>query len=170
MQSITGIILAAGRGKRMGSPLPKVLHPVGQTPMVEYVRRALVAAGLSRMAIVIGPDEAPFHSFLQQYTEIAVCIQQERNGTAGAVASCVPLFPGMAVSPYVTPLLRRGTPEASDYVLICNGDMPGVSGKDLHVFVRTALQACADVALLGFSPPSPYGYGRILCGPEGHFQ
>ncbi len=168
MQSITGIILAAGQGKRMGSPLPKVLHPVGNTPMVEYVLRALQGAKLKRIAIVIGPDESPFQSFLEQYKEIEVCIQQERNGTAGAVASSSPLFPEAAASPYASQLLRRGNPKTSEYVLICNGDTPAISARDLLDFMEGAQGA--DLALLGFSPPNPYGYGRILCGPNGHFQ
>jgi bifunctional UDP-N-acetylglucosamine pyrophosphorylase/glucosamine-1-phosphate N-acetyltransferase len=170
MQSITGIILAAGQGKRMGSLLPKVLHPVGGKPMLEYVLEALLAVGLKRVSLVIGPDEAPFHSFLEQYKDIAVCIQKDRNGTAGAAASCAPLFPEASISAYAPPLLRRGTPETSEYVLICNGDTPGISGEALLGFIQTAQKETADLALLGFSPPSPYGYGRILCGPNGRFQ
>ena len=55
-------------------------------------------------------------------------------------------------------------------MLICNGDMPGVSGNHLQAFIQTAQKGASDLALLGFSPPSPFGYGRILCGPNGRFQ
>ncbi len=170
MQSITGLILAAGQGKRMGSPLPKVLHLVGTTPMVEYVRSALQQAGIQRIALVIGPETMPFQPFLAEHPEVEACIQSERNGTAGAVASFACLFPGAQSSAYAPPVLYRGTPTTSAYVLICNGDMPGVSSDTLQEFLQTAQEKDADLALLGFSPPSPYGYGRILCGPDGRFQ
>jgi len=167
---ITGILLAAGEGKRMNSPLPKVLHSIDGVSMLERVTRVLQEIRVGHIAWVLGPDPAPFARVMEENPSISVCIQEVRNGTASAVGACQDLLLGAGKVPYASHRLLRGIPIESESVLICNGDMPGVTVADLEAFLVRVEAAKADLGLLGFRPPSPTGYGRILCETGGSFS
>ncbi|MGZ3723337.1 MAG: NTP transferase domain-containing protein, partial [Bdellovibrionales bacterium] len=86
MSELSVIILAAGKGTRMNSPLPKVVHPVAGRPMIERVVSAATGAKATDIRVIVGFGE----SLVRQIVEPlgATCFKQDRqNGTADAVRS-----------------------------------------------------------------------------------
>jgi bifunctional UDP-N-acetylglucosamine pyrophosphorylase/glucosamine-1-phosphate N-acetyltransferase len=147
------IILAAGKGKRMGSDLPKVLLPVCGRPMLRYVVDAVRAAGVERMAVVIGHRGELVRQELANEAEIEFAEQKEQLGTGHAVMMCREV------------LTRHNGP-----VLILAGDSPMVQVSSL----RAVLDAFADkrpACMLGTATkPDPTGLGRIVRDASGQFQ
>ena len=139
------IILAAGDGTRMKSAKSKVLHEVGNLPMIAHVVRNAADAGVSSVALVVGRDaEAVEEAAHSQAEALTVWRQQERLGTAHAV------------------LCAAGAIEHGfDDILVIFGDTPLVTAETLRRS-RTVLADGADVAVLGFRTGRPHGYGRLI--------
>ncbi|HEX4416099.1 MAG TPA: NTP transferase domain-containing protein [Lacipirellulaceae bacterium] len=147
------IILAAGKGKRMASELPKVLVPVCGRPMIRYVLDAVRAAGVNRMVIVVGYRADLVRRELADEPGIEFAIQAEQLGTGHAVMMCRERLE-----------LQQGP------VLILAGDSPmtqASSLKSLLAEYNSEHPAC----LLGTAnKQNPYGLGRIVRDPKGDFQ
>jgi bifunctional UDP-N-acetylglucosamine pyrophosphorylase / glucosamine-1-phosphate N-acetyltransferase len=88
MSQPVAIVLAAGKGTRMKSELPKVLVPVCGRPMVEYVLEALAAAGITRIAVVVGYRSDLVRAALAGRPELVFVEQPEQRGTGHAVMMC----------------------------------------------------------------------------------
>jgi bifunctional UDP-N-acetylglucosamine pyrophosphorylase/glucosamine-1-phosphate N-acetyltransferase len=158
---VAGIVLAAGKGTRMRSARPKVLHTVLGRPMVGWVLDSLAKAGIKQSVMVISSDQAPFEDFLQQYPDLALAVQRRQKGTADAVASAYGLFAdGSSGISYVEGSILRGSFLDATHVLICAGDTPALDGEELARFIRS--HATSDVAILGMEPEDPNGYGRLV--------
>ena len=82
------IILAAGKGKRMGSDLPKVLVPVGGRPMIRYVIDAVHGAGIKRILVVVGYRADLVRRELADQPGLEFVVQSEQLGTGHAVKMC----------------------------------------------------------------------------------
>jgi bifunctional UDP-N-acetylglucosamine pyrophosphorylase / glucosamine-1-phosphate N-acetyltransferase len=140
---LAGIILAAGKGTRMKSDLPKVLHPVCGLPMVELVARAMVTAGVERPIIVIGHGGEKIQQALGARYDYVW--QHEQKGTGHAAMMAADLlgdFDGdVLVSPGDTPLLRDEV-----FTELVKGHV----GSGSTATVSTALLE------------DPHGYGRIV--------
>lgn len=141
------IILAAGRGVRMRSAVPKVFHPVGGTPMVLRVLNAVRAAGISDVVAVLSPDGV--RDGLPR--DLAVAIQPEPRGTGDAVRI------GLA---HLPPAVRR--------ILVVGGDTPLVSPETLCAVANTVPPATVGLAVASLDDPT--GYGRVICGPSGRVE
>jgi bifunctional UDP-N-acetylglucosamine pyrophosphorylase/glucosamine-1-phosphate N-acetyltransferase len=143
------VILAAGEGTRMRSSLPKVMHPVGGLPMLAHVLAAAGGAGATRVAVVVGPQAAPVRTVVAKRASHAkVDEQPESHGTAHSVLGAESEF-------------------SADWndVLVLFGDTPLVTSETLKR-LRRELAAGADVAVLGFRPADPTGYGRLIMEGE----
>ena len=139
------IVLAAGEGTRMRSARPKVLHPIAGRPMLAHVLTAIANFGACSTAIVIGPGQEAVAEEAKRVMPAAVCfVQQERRGTADAVLAAK------------TAIMRQ-----PDDVLIVYGDTPLIRPETLKR-LRAPLAASAAVAVLGFRPADPSGYGRLI--------
>jgi bifunctional UDP-N-acetylglucosamine pyrophosphorylase/glucosamine-1-phosphate N-acetyltransferase len=139
------VVLAAGEGTRMRSRLPKVLHAIGGRSLLAHVLGAVADAGTSSLAVVIGPDQGKVTAEVARYAPDALTfVQSERRGTAHA-ALCA------------REVLARG----ADDVLIVFGDTPLIRPETLRR-LRQSLADGAAVAVLGFRPASPQGYGRLV--------
>jgi bifunctional UDP-N-acetylglucosamine pyrophosphorylase/glucosamine-1-phosphate N-acetyltransferase len=139
------IVLAAGEGTRMRSSLPKVLHPLGGQPLIEHVLAATLAAGGAEIAVVVGPDRADVAAAARRLAPDAeISEQRERLGTAHAVLAARPA------------LARK-----HDDVLVVFADTPLLRAETLFK-LREALAQGAAVAVLGFTPADPKGYGRMI--------
>jgi bifunctional UDP-N-acetylglucosamine pyrophosphorylase/glucosamine-1-phosphate N-acetyltransferase len=139
------IVLAAGEGTRMRSALPKVLHAVAGRTLLGHVLHALGDAGGSRIAVVVGPDHQAVAAEARAHNATAeVFTQTERRGTAHAMLA------GRAA-------IERG----ADDVLVIFGDTPLIRAETLAK-LRAAIAAGAAVAVLGFKPADPTGYGRLV--------
>ncbi len=138
------VVLAAGEGTRMRSGRPKVLHPLGGSPMIRHVLAAVTETG-SALALVVGPDHQAVATVVKAADpQAAVFVQQERRGTAHAVLAA-----------------REAIARHDADVLVVFGDTPLVTAATL-ARLRGAVAAGAAVAVLGFRPADPSGYGRLI--------
>jgi bifunctional UDP-N-acetylglucosamine pyrophosphorylase/glucosamine-1-phosphate N-acetyltransferase len=149
------IILAAGKGTRMKSNLPKVLHKVAGLPMVGHSVTQALKAGCAPIAVVTAPGmEAVADAARKIGGEIDVAIQKEQLGTAHAVLAARPMLGELEGNLLIlygdTPLL---TAETIDNILAALNDDPN----------------CA-VAVLGFIPDEPGAYGRLVLGEDGSLE
>jgi bifunctional UDP-N-acetylglucosamine pyrophosphorylase/glucosamine-1-phosphate N-acetyltransferase len=139
------IILAAGKGTRMKSDLPKVLHSVGGLPMVMHAINAAKTAGTDKLAVVTGHGSELLNDALEANgVEAQTCIQKEQLGTANAVDAA-----------------RSVIDEGFDDVIAMFGDTPLVRPETL-IEARAKLKAGADVVVIGFETENPFGYGRLV--------
>jgi bifunctional UDP-N-acetylglucosamine pyrophosphorylase/glucosamine-1-phosphate N-acetyltransferase len=139
------IVLAAGEGTRMLSSRPKVLHALAGRSLLAHVLMALRAADVAQVAVVVGPDhEAVAGEAQAVFPGARICVQQERRGTAHAVLAA-----------------RAAIERGADDVLVIFGDTPLIRPQTLAT-LREALAGGTAVAVLGFRPVDPTGYGRLL--------
>ena len=149
MAELLSIILAAGEGTRMKSALPKVLHPVGGLPIIGHVARAAREAGSNKIALVTGPKHGPIRSAVSTLDgDVRHFEQSEARGTGHAAAQARALFN-----------------EHDGYIAVVYGDHPLLRGVNFRA-VLDRLDAGQDVAILGFEPKDPTGYGRFITEGE----
>ena len=144
------IVLAAGKGTRMCSELPKVLHPVFGKPVLGYVLEVLAGAGIKNPYVVIGYKADEVRAFLKPLGAVPV-LQSEQKGTGHAVM-----------------MARSALKNAQGPVLIWPGDMPLVKPETLREFLTEHKRSRAHVSVLSCNQENPWGYGRIV-REEGHF-
>jgi bifunctional UDP-N-acetylglucosamine pyrophosphorylase / glucosamine-1-phosphate N-acetyltransferase len=147
------IVLAAGEGTRMRASRPKVLHAIGGRSLIAHVLAAAGTAG-GAQAVVVGPAQGADQHAVVAAVKAAMpgaelFVQEERRGTAHAVLAA-------------KPALAR----SADDVVIVFADTPLITPQTL-ARLRGALAQGAAVAVLGFRPADPTGYGRLIVGPAG---
>ncbi|WP_293174029.1 NTP transferase domain-containing protein, partial [Oceanithermus sp.] len=129
--SFAVVILAAGKGTRMKSALPKVLHPLLGRPLVAYAARAALDAGAERVVAVVGHGAEEVSAALEPLG-VRTALQAEQLGTAHALASA--------------------RPELADWdgpVVVTMGDAPLISAATLRGLAE-ALPAGGGMAMLTF--------------------
>ena len=139
------IILAAGRGTRMRSARPKVMHPLAGLPLIEHVARAADPLRPERVGLVIGHQAERVRTALAHRPSLAFARQDEQRGTGHALLQAEPLFAGLA-----------GT------LVVLSGDVPLIRPGTLDRLVRTHEGARAALTVLTAAVARPYGYGRIV--------
>jgi bifunctional UDP-N-acetylglucosamine pyrophosphorylase/glucosamine-1-phosphate N-acetyltransferase len=142
---VISIVLAAGKGKRMGSPLPKVLHQIKGRPMICYVLDAARAAGAVEHCVVVGHGADEVISAIRS-EDIIFAEQSEQKGTGHAV-----LCAGEALRDC----------KDSDVLILC-GDTPCLKGETLKKFCDYFLNSGDDLHVLSTIVDEPGGYGRII--------
>jgi bifunctional UDP-N-acetylglucosamine pyrophosphorylase/glucosamine-1-phosphate N-acetyltransferase len=148
------IVLAAGEGTRMRSRLPKALHRIGGRTLLEHVFASAAQAGGAEIAVVVGPDHAALAAAAQGIAQgVQIFEQSERRGTAHAVLAAK------------TAIARKSDGILPDDVLVMFADTPLVRAETLAK-LRAALSDGAAVAVLGFQPADPSGYGRLVMQGE----
>lgn len=160
--TVSGLILAAGKGTRMGSHLPKVLCELAGETLLKRVYGTLNDIGIDEICLILSEDTQPFEPFLQAHPNTTVCIQHERRGTGDAVASAYPAYPNAQKASYAKGSLHSGPQISSNQVLICYGDTPCLSGEILKDFIKKTQERKAKLAVIGMEHPNPTGYGRII--------
>jgi bifunctional UDP-N-acetylglucosamine pyrophosphorylase/glucosamine-1-phosphate N-acetyltransferase/UDP-N-acetylglucosamine pyrophosphorylase len=147
------IILAAGKGKRMASDLPKVLVPVCGRPMIRYVIDAVRAARVDRIVVVVGYRGELVRQELAGEPGVEFVEQTEQLGTGHAVMMCRDWLAA-----------QRGP------VLVLAGDSPMTQAASLDTMLAE-FAARSDVCLLGTAHKAdPSGLGRIVRDANGRFQ
>ena len=119
---IAALILAAGKGTRMKSSRPKVLHPVLGRPMLDWVMTTAKKAGATDVTVVLSPETKPFESFLAMQDGLRVAVQHHQRGTGDAVASAAAAFDGIKSPAWAETTLLTGVPSKAEWVLICAGE------------------------------------------------
>ena len=148
---IKAIILAAGKGTRMKSRLPKVMHRLLGIPLIMHVIRILESAGMqrSRQVVVTGHGREILESYLSGTGVRTVC-QEEQLGTGHAVASTRNALSG----------------EGGQILIIC-GDTPLFRPQTIAKFVHAHYYGKCDLSILSAEFDDPTGYGRIVRDKNG---
>ncbi len=155
----TAIILAAGKGTRMKSDLPKVCHPVGGRPMVCAVVDACIEAGCGRVIVVVGYRQELVREALAGYGDrVEFAVQAEQHGTGHAVRCAEPLLAGAS-----------GTGGARD-VFVLAGDGPLIRAATLRAVLEKHRSSGAAATLATSVIDNPDGYGRIVRDASGRFE
>ncbi len=144
--SLKVVILAAGKGTRMKSAMPKVLHRVAHKPMVEHVIDAAADLGAAATVLVVGHGADQVRETVTRSVEYVE--QTEQLGTGHAVQQAVPLL------------------DAVDTVLIAYGDVPLTKPETLQKLVGDVSDS--NLALLTVNMDDPTGYGRIVRDTSGN--
>ncbi len=144
------IILAAGKGTRMKSKLPKVLHKVGGKAMLQHVIDAAKAAGSTREVVVIGSGAELVR---QEISGVEFVLQEEQLGTGHAVLSAKEKFAD-----------SKGT------LMVLCGDTPLFTGDLLKKFVDTHENSKSAATVLTAEIPDATGYGRIVREDDNTFK
>lgn len=144
---IAAVVLAAGKGSRMGSDLHKVLHKIAGKPMLAHVLDTLAKMAVAQTVVVVGAGRDQIH---RAYPDLQTVVQERQLGTADAV---------MAAQPALAEF--KGT------VLILYGDVPLVRPATLG---RLCARVGGDVglAVLGFCPEETRSYGRLVTDEAGN--
>ena len=150
MTDIALIVLAAGKGTRMKSALPKVMHRAAGRTLLGHVLTAAGALSPKRAAVVVGPDMDAVGLEAQRYFPgCTVAIQAERQGTAHAVS-----------------MAKAGLAGFSGTILVLYADVPLIQAVSLGALAGK-LDKKTPVAILGFDAVAPHGYGRLLKARNG---
>jgi bifunctional UDP-N-acetylglucosamine pyrophosphorylase / glucosamine-1-phosphate N-acetyltransferase len=144
------IVLAAGKGVRMASHLPKVLHRIGGRSMLAHVLATAQESGAPRLALVVGPGMDAVRAEAKTLApDIEIFEQANQAGTADAVLAARPALE-----------THKGD------VTVLFADTPLIEVATLRKLTAT-LRAGAGIAVLGFEPADATGYGRLIVDGEG---
>ncbi len=142
------IVLAAGKGERMGSDRPKVMHEVAGLPMIRHVLAAAETLAPARMSVVIGPGVDEVAALAAPWPHV---VQEVRRGTADAVARA-----------------RAGHEGAGGDVLVLYGDTPSIAPRTLsRAVARRRAGDDPAVVVAGFRTDEPGAYGRLRLDGDG---
>jgi bifunctional UDP-N-acetylglucosamine pyrophosphorylase/glucosamine-1-phosphate N-acetyltransferase len=143
--------LAAGKGTRMKSALPKVLHPLAGRPMIGHVLEAVASFKPAHQVVVIGPDMA---ALVKAVAPIPTVVQRQQLGTADAVKAA-----------------RAGLANFNGTVLVLYGDTPLLTPATLAALIEERqFRPEPAVVVLGFRPADPGAYGRLVVGADGRLE
>jgi bifunctional UDP-N-acetylglucosamine pyrophosphorylase/glucosamine-1-phosphate N-acetyltransferase len=146
--SVSVVVLAAGKGTRMKSDLPKVLHKV--------LGRSLLAHALDKLSfiknqyVVVGHESDMVINSLPSSTEYI--LQKDQLGTGHAVATVVgdDIF----------------VENKSEFTVVVPGDVPAIDAKDIELLIREVETKSSPVGFLTAVVDNPYGYGRVIRNNE----
>jgi len=145
-EAVAVVVLGAGKGTRMKSALPKVLHRIAGRPMVNHVLASAKALDPARTIVVVGPGMENVTAAVAPHD---TAVQQGQAGTADALKAALPNLKGF----------EEGT------VIVVFGDSPFIAAETLSRMVA-AREAGAAAVVLGFEPEDPSGYGRLVLDGE----
>ena len=147
------VVMAAGKGTRMKSELPKVLCEVCGRPMIEFVLDALEKAGVERVIVVVGYRADLVRETLSHRKNLEYAEQLEQKGTGHAVMMCRP-----AIANHDGP------------VLVVAGDCPMIQVESIRgLFAEYDREAASCVIGTAYKD-DPTGLGRIVRDADGNFQ
>ena len=143
-------ILAAGKGTRMKSDLPKVLHPLAGKSLIDRVLSCTKGLNPNRRLIVVGHQANVVEASLKNHQNLDFVLQKPQNGTGHAIQQLIPKLTGF-----------KGE------LLVLNGDVPLLQKKTLSSLIKFHKESNASVTFLSASLESPTGYGRVFTNESG---
>jgi bifunctional UDP-N-acetylglucosamine pyrophosphorylase/glucosamine-1-phosphate N-acetyltransferase len=146
---LEAIVLAAGKGTRMRSNLPKVMHKLAGKPLLQHVIDTALQLPLQNIHLVLGHGADLIQQHIQ-HERLRVVLQVEQLGTGHAVMQAVPNLDDQST------------------VLILYGDVPLISAATLEKLLSLAKKD--SLALLTVNLPDPTGYGRIIRDTKGEVE
>ncbi|MEI6241540.1 MAG: NTP transferase domain-containing protein [Planctomycetia bacterium] len=155
------VVLAAGKGTRMASELPKVLHEAAGKPLVTWVLEALAAAGIQDRIVVVGYRADLVERAIAGMPGVSLALQKEQRGTGDAVA---------AAADAIRARVAADPPGSRRPVVIVCGDSPMLRVESVTGLLE-AWAARGASCLLGTAVTAdPTGLGRIVRDAAGRFQ
>jgi bifunctional UDP-N-acetylglucosamine pyrophosphorylase/glucosamine-1-phosphate N-acetyltransferase len=150
---LAAVILAAGRGTRMNSDLPKVVHEVAGKPMVQWVVEAVRGAGANPIVVVVGHGADLVRAIFDGQDDVHFVVQEEQLGTGHATDVCRPQLAGF-----------------DGDVLVFAGDGPLLRSETIHAMLERHRGTDAQATLATAVVDDPTGYGRILRDRDNRFR
>lgn len=143
---ITAIILAAGKGTRMKSEMPKVLHKISGKEIISYIIDTVSETKIKDIVIVAGNNFNVIKNFIKTRYKNSIKIVRQKPllGTGHAVLSVI-----------------KSKISLNPYILILNGDVPLVNKNTLNHIIKMFTKGKADGIIVVSKVKNPYGYGRI---------
>ena len=148
MDQFSAVILAAGRGTRMRSSTPKVLHPILGIPMLDHVSRQICAAGSDDLTVVVGHGADQIRKHLKD-SDVRTALQDPQRGTGHALLEA----------------LDQSAPRHYTLVVI-NGDLPDLDSGMIRKLVETHRQQGQPMTIVTGTVNEPRGMGRVISAPE----
>ena len=145
MSDVHIVVLAAGKGTRMKSDRPKVLHEIAGAPMIDYVLRAAAELSPKSITVVVGHQADVIQAALAGRPGLAFVIQEPQLGTAHALLTA-------------EPMLRHAT----GTLILLSGDVPLLTAGTLERLVARHVTTRAAATVVTAIVDEPYGYGRIV--------
>src|SRR5882672_2563403 len=139
------VILAAGKGTRMKSALPKVLHRVAGLPMIDHVLAAAATLTPASTTVVVGFGADAMRQALARHAGLSVVVQEPQLGTGHALQM-------------TEPALRTAT----GTLILLSGDVPLLSPNTLKTLVDRQTTAGVAATVITAVVADPFGYGRIV--------
>jgi len=136
-------ILAAGKGKRMKSSLPKVLHQINNKTLIENVIETSLKLNSNKIIVIVGYKKELIKNKLSNYT-IEFAEQNEQKGTGHAIQQC-----------------EKNIKNLGGNILILSGDVPMISEKTLSDLIKSHIENNSKASLISAEIIDPTGYGRI---------
>lgn len=153
------LILAAGKGTRMKSPLPKPLHQVCGLPIIAHILKAAQALEPAAVGVVTGHGSEQVIKTVKEglpawgvTAPVVFAEQTDLSGSGSAVKAALPLIAKF------------------EQIVVLNGDTPLLKPATLAQMTASFEQNEAGALVLGVSVPEPYGYGRIVRAADGCFD
>lgn len=142
-------VLAAGRGTRMKSSLPKVLHPLGGRSLVEWVLHGVQSLHPQRQFVIIGHGGDAVRGALKDYPAVEFIEQREQLGTGHAVQQLLPYLK-----------------DYEGHLLVLNGDVPLLRSETLAHLLQVHQERGNAATILTAQISNPEGYGRVICDSQ----
>ena len=153
MSGMDVVIMAAGKGTRMKSRTPKVLHTLGGVPLIEHVIKVSKSLGARRQVVVVGHEASKVQAALAHHEDLMFALQEPQLGTGHALQSAAAHLPVL--------------PNAG-CTLVLSGDVPLIGLNTLQALVAASKEQ--HLTLLTLKTSSPQGYGRIVRTPNANRQ
>ena len=150
--STLAIVMAAGKGTRMESELPKVLVPACGRPMIEYVLDTLDASGIDKTVVVVGYRADDVRAALANRKNVEFADQTEQLGTGHAVMMC-----------------RSQIDRHEGAVLVVTGDSPMIQIDSVNALLALYREEKPACILGSLRSDDPHGLGRIVRNDQGDF-
>ena len=149
MGNVVALILAAGKGTRMKSKLPKVVHALAGVPMIKHVCRTVEGLGVSRKILVVGYEAETVMKAAGKDCEYVT--QTEQLGTGHAV-------------------LQAKDTVTEEHVLVLYGDTPLLRSSTLNGLIEAHMEAQNHATVITTHVPNPEGYGHIVRDANGKIR
>jgi bifunctional UDP-N-acetylglucosamine pyrophosphorylase/glucosamine-1-phosphate N-acetyltransferase len=147
-RDLVAIVLAGGKGTRMKSDLPKVLHDLSGRSVIQHCIDNVCRAGIGDVVVVVGYRRDLVTEHLTAGVRFAV--QEQQLGTGHAVQQALSLIGEIAGS-----------------VFICYGDMPFLGASTIRKLIQSGSQPCVAGAVLTMVSDDPPDYGRVVRDEQG---
>ena len=176
MSEIFAIVLAAGRGKRMKSDIPKVAHMLLKKSLLQWTIDSLLEAGIKYIMVVISENPVIKKILSENYKipTVRSYLQEKPLGTAHAVQCGLKGLTLKASECAIGRAKKQKAPlprpwDENDKILIANGDTPCVKGKTYKKLLQFHEQNQNAITIVAFYAKDPFGYGRVVLDNDGNF-